>query len=251
VAKVDPSVFEPFRPEHGSSSFVKTVHLCTKYLRTWSCTLAECRLLSSDGTKKCIVFLAVSRPTFLVSVSGLSQSHLPCLQQNLFSDPTPWTAKTEMYSLPVFLRQLVTRSCSTATFWQTPWSQQTRWTLLELSTIIPKWTAISLTSQSLRLFWFLNHFRLSALPCKAFFLTVCSKPPANPADCYDTDLTGMTDWLTDPDDWSGGSIEAVTRSTMSDKLPCHRNCHRCYPFLRQTIVLKCQKVKICGRDIAV
>ena len=110
VAKVDPSVFEPFRPEHGSSSFVKTVQLCTKYFRTWSCTLAECRLLSSDGTKKCIVFLAVSRPTFLVSVSGLSQSHLPCLQQNLFSDPTPWTAKTEMYSLPVFLRQLVTRS---------------------------------------------------------------------------------------------------------------------------------------------
>ena len=65
VARGDPSVFEPFRPEHGSSSFVKTVHLCTKYFRTWSCTFAECRLLSSDGTKKCIVSFAVSRPTFL------------------------------------------------------------------------------------------------------------------------------------------------------------------------------------------
>ena len=129
------------------------------------------------------------------------ESHLPCLQQKLFYDPNPWTAKNRNYPLSVFLRQPVTRSCSTATFWQTPWSQQTRWTLLKLSLIIPKWTAISLASQSLLLFWFLIHFRLSVLPFEALFLIVCSKPPANRADCSGTDPTGTTDWLTDPDDW--------------------------------------------------
>jgi len=78
VTKVDPSVVEPFRPEHGSSSFVKTIHLCTKYLRTWSSTLAVCRLLSSDNTEKCIVSLAVSRPTFFPFPVYLSLIYHAC-----------------------------------------------------------------------------------------------------------------------------------------------------------------------------
>ena len=217
VTKVDPSVVEPFRPEHGSSSFVKTIHLCTKYLRTWSSTLAVCRLLSSDNTEKCIVSLAVSRPTFFrfrfISVSSamlaaktlLRSQSMDCQNRNVFSACLPPTA---CYTI-LFYGNILT---------EPNWSQQTKWTLLELSLIIPKWTAISLVSQSLRLFWFLIHFRLSAFPFEAFFLTVCSKPPANPADCSGTDLTGTTDWLTDPDDCSAGFIEAVTRSTMPDKL---------------------------------
>ena len=87
-----------------------------------------------------------------------------------------------------------------------------------------------------------NHFRLPALPFEAFFLTVCSKPPVHPTDCSGTDLTGTTDWLTEPDDWSSGCIEAVTISILPDKLRYHRTCHWCHSFLRQTIVRKCQKV---------
>ena len=178
--------------------------------------------------------LFLIRPFCMVLVSGLSQSHLPCLQQKLFSDPNPWTAKNRN----VFSACLSPTACYTVLFYcniltEPNWSQQTRWTLLEHSIIIPKWTAISFASRSLRLFWFLIHFRLSVLPFEVFFLTVCSKPPVNPADCSGTDLTGTTDWLTDS-----------LRGSQDQQclINCHRNCYRCYPFLRQTIVLKCHKV---------
>ena len=121
VARGDPSVFEPFRPEHGSSSYVKTVQFtCAQSTSEHGLVHLQCVVSFLQMVPKSALssLLFLVRPFCMVFVSGLSQSHLPCLQQKLFSDPNPWTAKTEMYSLLVFLRQPVTRSCSTATFWQ-------------------------------------------------------------------------------------------------------------------------------------